>query len=448
MELEGLSIKVAMDSSGVKRGADEGARAMEGFSRSVDSSASELTNASTRASDSMEGLEYSMEQATQSGTALDTAIDGVSSSQSTLANSNANASTTLDQYSVDAGEAAQASEKVAASQDKVSVSATKATGSVKETSLSMVQVASSAMALYGAYDAIGDAQLALDRANLQVEKSTKAADVAQKNYNDALAKYGEGALETQLAAETLRLKQEEIKLNTDAAANAQENYNEKIIMAGMTAIPAVISGIDGLSKAWKGLQALDMAASLGSLNKVLVAHRAAIISAGAGLAAVAVIYGAFTTTSEETRIGLSILAGGLVAAAAAQWVWNAATAFGLGLTGAGLALVAIAGVAAATVYAASSKYGAKIEEDAGVKAGGVEGYGNEMTAKMMMEKGWAWDPIKSTWYNANQGRAAEADYSTNSATNYGNTNIFYIDGAKDVDKVADAIAEKARRGGI
>lgn len=351
-ELEGLSLGVDMDASGVVDGAREAAGAVEDLSNRTSAASQKIASSAKGAGDSFEDLTDDMDSTKAASSGLSESMNTTSESSKKLA---------------------VETDKVTTSQEKLVAKAPAVDQSMKTTALSMVQVASSAMALYGAYDAIGDAELAMDRANLQVEKSTKGVDQAQKAYNDTLAKYGEDSIETQLAAESLRLKQEEVKLNTDAAAQAQENYNEKIIMAGMTAIPAVISGVDGMSKAWKGLKALDMAGSLGSINKMLEAHKLALVSAGAGLAAVAVIYGAFTTTSEDTRIALSLLAGGLVAAAAAQWVWNAATAFGLGLTGVGLALVGVAAAAAASVYLLSSQYGAKIDEDTGTTASSSRG---------------------------------------------------------------------------
>lgn len=473
MELEGLSLKAVMDSSGIVRGANESADALDDLSESVERSSTSMAGAADQMSSSAGEMGASFDSAARSGTGLEQSIDGVSSSQGELASSNTTVSTTLDAYTKDAGEAAEASEKVAASQGRVTEANSKATMSTKDTALAMTQVATSAMALYGAYDAVGDAQLALDRANLQVEKSQREVDSAQKTYNDTLAKYGETAIETQLASENLRLKQEEVKLNTDAAANAQENYNEKMVQAGLTIIPAVISGVDGLSKAWKGLQSLDLTSSIGSINDVLKAHRGAIISAGAGLAAVAVIYGAFTTTSQETRIGLSLLAGGLVAAAAAQWVWNAATAFGLGLTGAGLILVGVAGAAAATVYALSSKYGAEIEENAAnAKVEGVQGYGTDTTAALMREKGWEWDAVRGTWYNANdasgyasggisstpqlaavsEGGEPEIHLTRRNIQEFGlrggNTITINLYGVSDPQANARAIAEQLERGGV
>jgi hypothetical protein len=79
---------------------------------------------------------------------------------------------------------------------------------------------------------------------------------------------------------------------------------------------------------------------------------------GAAAGAAFAFYEAFTTKDPTLRAEMSLLAGALIAAAAAQWIMNTAAAFGMSLTVAGIAIVAVAAAAAAATYLLSSSYGA------------------------------------------------------------------------------------------
>ena len=247
--------------------------------------------------------------------------------------------------------------------NRVSASAASTGGSMKMLGLGFSQTATSAFSLYQSFDNIEKKQYALEKANLAVDKSDQALKKAQDDYNEAVDKYGINSQQATDAATKLQIATDANDLANERARLSQNSLNDSMTMAALSVIPSVISGIDGMSKVWKNLQGLDVIGHLKGITGVLGDNKMALASWGAGIAAVAVIYAAFTTKSEDTRIMLSLLAGGLVAAAAAQWIWNAAAAFGIGLTGVGLALIAVAAAAALTVYALSATYGSSTSSE-------------------------------------------------------------------------------------
>ena len=232
----------------------------------------------------------------------------------------------------------------------------RSTGSFKQLGLGMTQAMTSAFALYRSIDDLEKKQYQVEKANLAVDRSEQAVKKAQDDYNTAMDKFGPTSQQATDAATKLSIATDANDLANERARLSQNSLNDSMLQAGIMIIPSVISGIDGMSKVWKNLKDLDIAGHLGTISTTLSSNKMALVSWGAGLAAIGVIFGAFTTKSESTRVMLSLLAGGLIAAAAAQWIFNAAAAFGLSLTGVGIALVAVAAAAAAAVYVLSSTY--------------------------------------------------------------------------------------------
>jgi hypothetical protein len=289
-------------------------------------------------------------------------IEGAESSLKGFAGSAEQAANTVSSSSTKMGnDTALASDKTAtgmeSSSSRVATSAATTGGSMKMLGLGFSQTATSAFSLFQSFDNIEKKQYAVEKANLAVDKSEVSLKKAQDEYNDAVTKYGVTSQEAEAAATKLQIATDANDLANERARLSQNSLNDSMTMAALTVIPSVISGIDGMSKVWKNLQGLDVIGHLKGITSTLGGNKMALASWGAGIAAVAVVYAAFTTKSEDTRIMLSLLAGGLVAAAAAQWIWNAAAAFTIGLTGVGIALIAVAAAAAASVYLLSSTYG-------------------------------------------------------------------------------------------
>ncbi len=261
-------------------------------------------------------------------------------------------------------------DQVAKAGDKVATAGTKMRRSVMDVATGFAGLTTAGFSLYSALDRVGDMQVSVDRANYQVKVSTEAVERAQNAYNAAVEKYGIDSPQAQQAAENIALAQEKLQIATDRAKMTQDNQNEALAAAALSVVPTAITAFKSLKDLTEGL-----GLSTGSLTSGLKALttgfgdvRMAAVSIGAALGAVGAIFGAFTTTNEETRIALSLLAGGLIAAASAQWVLNAAVAAGLELStlGAATVIVGIALASAAAVYAAASTFGAKVEGGGGV----------------------------------------------------------------------------------
>jgi hypothetical protein len=241
-------------------------------------------------------------------------------------------------------------------------------GSFKSLAVGMSQTMTSAFSLYQSVDNIEKKQYALEKAQLAAKKATESVDQAQKDYNEAVEKFGADSPQAIDAQDKLALAQETASLSADRVQISQNNLNDSMMMAGLTVIPAVISGIDGMGKMWKNLQGMNIGGAGGVLESIkggltgLGSDKAGLLfSVGAGVGALGFIFAAFTSKSPEIKLACSIMGGALVALAAKQWIMNIAATYGLGLTGAGLIMVGLAGAAAAATYLLSSQYGAKAE---------------------------------------------------------------------------------------
>ena len=268
-----------------------------------------------------------------------------------------------------------AGDKAEAASKRIETSGQRANGSSLEFAKGLAGVTTSAVALYGSFDRLEQGQLAVDRANLLVKQTTSQVELAQRNLSKAIAEYGPDSEEASLAAEKLALAQERLGVVTQSAQQKQGDLNRSYLELGVTILPATINAVDDLGKMWKSLGPSADAAKgiMGGLNTSLAEHRMAWVSAGLGAGALMTAMMAFGAKSEEEKVALSLLTGGLVAAAAAQWIWNTATAFGLGLTGAGLALVGTAAAAAAATYILASQYGSSSQGGGSTDAQGHSG---------------------------------------------------------------------------
>lgn len=106
-------------------------------------------------------------------------------------------------------------------------------------------VATSAFSLYKSFDAIQSSQVALDRANLNVEKSTRSVGTAQDAYNAALASGDPEKIAKALT--NLQIAQEALNISTDRQALAQGNVNNSMIQAALTVVPSVITMVSTLA---------------------------------------------------------------------------------------------------------------------------------------------------------------------------------------------------------
>ena len=114
-------------------------------------------------------------------------------------------------------------------------------------------VATSAFSLYNAFNSVGDAQLKIDRVNLQVKTSHNSVENAQRSLNTAIEKYGYGSAEAEQAAVNLEVAQDRYALAVQTAEDAQDSMNETIVAAALQVIPTSITMVDSLGKAWKNI---------------------------------------------------------------------------------------------------------------------------------------------------------------------------------------------------
>lgn len=185
---------------------------------------------------------------------------------------------------------AEAAEKITGSMEtveeagkRVGQAQKRTEASAKDLALGFNQLATSAFSLYDAVDRVQDMQVQVARANLQVKVSLNATEEAQRRYNAVVEKYGADSEQAQAAATELKLAQERYAVAVERAEMVQGNMNEAIARSALQVIPACISMVDGLSRAWKNFP--DMSGILSSLSdkisSVGVNAKTAALSVGA-----------------------------------------------------------------------------------------------------------------------------------------------------------------------
>jgi hypothetical protein len=189
---------------------------------------------------------------------------------------------------------AQASSKIKKEMTEVEATNKRVVAAQKETTKSSRDlitgfsgVVTSAFSLYNAYSSIGDVQLKVDRANLQVKSSHQSVENAQDRYA--------------LAVQT--------------AEDSQDSMNETIIGAALQVIPTSITMVDSLSKAWKNIPDVS-----GLLSKITDGIGIIGISAKTAAVGVAAFMGGFLVA--DTILGsipddMHQIAGALTATIAA-----------------------------------------------------------------------------------------------------------------------------------
>lgn len=167
--------------------------------------------------------------------------------------------------------------------------------SMKDTALAMNNVGTSAMALYGAYDKVTNANLALKQATLATEKAQTALASAQKavdaaalgqekaqmKLEAAIEKFGAGSHEAALAQAELDLANQKVQISTDKLTSAstaleisqqkQEqastNLSKSYIQGALTVVPSLITLFTSLSAITTGLTAAKGATTIASVSQ-------------------------------------------------------------------------------------------------------------------------------------------------------------------------------------
>jgi hypothetical protein len=230
---------------------------------------------------------------------------------------------------------------------------------------------------------IQQSEVQLERANLNLEKANQAVHTAQEALNKAIEKYGPDSQEAKDAADKLSIAQDAASVSADRQQMSQSNVNNAMLMTAVSILPATMAGFDGLSRVWGQLKDMDIASHFKGIASAITGIGGQgfgpMGSLLLGMGAIGAIMGAFTTSSGEMKAVLSLLAGAMIAAATAQWIFNAAEAFGLELSTLGMAtaVIAVAAASAAAVYLLSSAYGASAsgQTDTGT-SGAASGVGD------------------------------------------------------------------------
>lgn len=260
---------------------------------------------------------------------------------------------------------------VEAAGQRVTASQQQATSSAKDLAVGFSGVATSGFSLYMSYERVQNSAVMLDRANLNVQKSTqsltvaqqaseKAADAvqaAQDKYNAAIKTYGDNSPQAAKAAQALTDAQtaqqdatSKLQIATDAqtvsqerADMAQRNYNDSITSAAVMAIPQVITMISSLSKAFSALNDIDFSRLWSSLENIgsrisgLISGTSGLNSGlsglgtagGGGAGGTGGVGGTASMVAVGTGVGAAALAGAYGLTELSKWI---ATQNKVGLT--------------------------------------------------------------------------------------------------------------------
>jgi hypothetical protein len=145
--------------------------------------------------------------------------------------------------------------------------------SMRELTVAFSGIATAGFSLYMSFDRIEKSQVALDRANLNMKRSTEAVDQATKNYNETVAKYGVSSVEAKDAADKLAIAQEALTVSQERASLAQGNVNQSMMMMALSVVPTMITMTSGASKALDqmgvSISATNAALSIGLIGSLI-----------------------------------------------------------------------------------------------------------------------------------------------------------------------------------
>lgn len=194
-----------------------------------------------------------------------------------------------------------ANDKVATSADSVAKATDRVAISSKSTLMAINNVATGAMGLYSAYDRVNDAMIAVDAANLKVDRSEQSLATAQANLNRLLDSGTASAEQIALAENQVKIATDAVELAHARAADANERLNEIMILSATQVVPSVITMLGSAKTAYGGLKDMmggvgmastTAAKTVGTASTGMMASFAGIAaSAGAALAGIGLIVG-------------------------------------------------------------------------------------------------------------------------------------------------------------
>ncbi len=294
-------------------------------------------------------------------------LELIDNASSQLAEASSSMTSSLDQVSEASERLAVSQEDLNAEQEKVALFSRKNAGSLKDFALGASGAATAGFSLYNSFDRIEKAELAVDRANLQVRTSTKGVEDAQRNLDAAVVEHGVNSAEAKAASEQLSIAQERLEVANERAKQSQDNVNEAMMASAIQVIPSAITMVDSLSRAWKNFPDMTGVLKTLSTNVSDVGSKATLAAIGVGSFVGGFTLGYTVIKQFGDALGpmgraLMVVVPAIIAAAAAVWMLQE----GLTLGVATVALVA-AGIAVGAMVANLESYG----NVAGLASGGV-----------------------------------------------------------------------------
>jgi hypothetical protein len=294
-------------------------------------------------------------------------LELIDNASSQLAEASSSLTSSLDQVSEASNRLAVSQEDLEVEQEKVASVSKKSAGSVKDFALGASGAATAGFSLYSSIDRIEKAEIATDRANLQVRTSTRGVEDAQRNLNEAVIEHGANSALARAASEQLSIAQDRLEVANERTKQSQENVNQAIMSSAIQIIPSAITMVDSLGRAWKNFP--DMTGVLKTLgtNVSDVGNKATLAAIGVGSFVGGFTLGYTAIKQFGDALGpvgraLMVVVPSIIAAAAAVWMLQEGITLGV----ATVALVA-AGVAVGAMVANLESYG----NVAGLASGGV-----------------------------------------------------------------------------
>jgi hypothetical protein len=120
--------------------------------------------------------------------------------------------------------------------------------SFSDSTMAMNSLAMSSASLAMSFMMVENRQVAVDRANLMVERSTATLQKAQDAYNVAIEKYGSNSDQAQAALGKLNIAQDAYRVALERADMTQRNLSMTMAFAAVSVIPAFVSIIGTLNR--------------------------------------------------------------------------------------------------------------------------------------------------------------------------------------------------------
>lgn len=195
---------------------------------------------------------------------IDDSTKQVTASTTNMGKAYESASGQINEINAQYGRVVDSAEKVDVSTKKASVSLTQQVSAVNS-------LASSGVILALSFDKVEKAQLASEKANLNVQRSAENLDQAQKSLTETTMKYGAGSVQAQDAQDKLRIAEEAHNVSIERQKIVCDDLNQTYMQTAVSIIPAVIGVVTSLS-AVKGIiagatQAEAVAEGVGAVAK-------------------------------------------------------------------------------------------------------------------------------------------------------------------------------------